>query len=91
LDYQFIKYQENPEGRLLSNNQSYEKNWRAFTYQGELKIKSLGSPIMIDNWKNGWILNNEPEGQIIFFFLPQLLEYLGFFLFLVFIVLLAVF
>jgi len=91
LDYNFINYQENPQGEYLTNNQSYEKNWRAFKYQGGLKIKSLGKPVIVNGWENGWLLKDKPEGQIIFFFLPQLLEYLGFFLLLIFIVLLAVF
>jgi hypothetical protein len=89
LDYEFIKYQENPKGEyLLINNQSYEKNWRAYEYQGGLKIKSLGKPVMINGWENGWILKDKPEDQIIFFFLPQLLEYFGFLLIFILIVLL---
>lgn len=91
LDYTFINYQENPEGEYLTNNQSYEPNWRAFEYQGGLKLKSLGKPIMINGWENGWLLKEKPEDQILFFFLPQILEYLGFFFILILIVLLLVF
>jgi len=92
LEYQFISYQENPAGKYITNNQSYEKNWRAFGRQGLFNIKSLGRPIEVNGWMNGWVLkNNENYDQIVFFFLPQLLEYFGFFLILVLIVLLAAF
>ena len=91
LDYEFIKYNKNPEGEYLTNNQSYEKNWRALVYQKPLKFKSLGKPTLVNGWENGWILKEKPEGKVVFFFLPQLLEYFGFFLLLIFIVLLAVF
>lgn len=91
LDYEFIKYQENPRGKIITNNQSYEKNWRAFEYQGLFKIKSLGEPVEVNGWMNGWFSEGEPKGKIVFFFLPQLLEYLGFLLILVLIALLAVF
>ena len=91
LDYEFLKEQKNPEGEYLTNNQSYEPNWRAFEYQGGLKIKSWGRPVIINGWENGWLVKGKIEGRIIFFFLPQILQYLGFFLILVFIVLLIVF
>ena len=91
LEYQFIDYQENPAGKYITNNQSYEKNWQAYEYQKPFKIKSLGSPVKINGWENGWLLKEETKGQIVFFFLPQLLEYFGFFLILVLIVLLAAF
>jgi hypothetical protein len=91
LDYEFIKEEKNPEGKYLTNNQAYEKNWRAYEYQKPFGLKSLGSPIKINGWENGWILKEETKGQIIFFFLPQLLEYFGFFLILVLIVFIAIF
>jgi len=91
LDYEFIKDNKNPEGEYLTNNQSYEKNWRAFEYLGGLKIKSLGEPVIINGWENGWLLKEETKGQIVFFFLPQLLEYFGFFSILVLIVFIAIF
>jgi hypothetical protein len=90
LDYEFIKW-EKADKKIITNNQSYEKNWRAFEYQGGLKIKSLGEPVMVNGWENGWLLKEETKGQTVFFFLPQLLEYFGFFLILVLIVLLAAF
>ena len=91
LDYEFLKYEENPKGEYLTNNQSYEPAWRAYVYQKPFNIKSLGKPVLVNGWKNGWPMDQKPEGQIIFFFLPQLLEYFGFFLILVLIVLLVVF
>ena len=88
---EFLKYQENPEGEYLNNNQSFEKNWRAYEYLGGLRVKSLGKPVLINGWENGWLIKERTEGPIIFFFLPQILQYLGFFFVLVLIVLLIVF
>jgi len=90
IDYQWFEFGENNQNNnLVILNQSFEKNWRAFNWEKPLKIKSLGEPILINNWQNGW---HNPEGEEIhFFFLPQALEYLGFFLILVLIVLIAVF
>jgi len=91
LDYQFIKSQENPKEEYITNNQSYEKNWRALVWEKPFKIKSLGKPTLVNGWENGWILKEKPEGKILFFFLPQILEYFGFLLLLIFIVLLVIF
>jgi len=91
LDYQFIEYQENPTGDFITNNQSYEPNWRAYVYQKPFKLKSLGEPIEINGWENGWLVKEKIEGQIIFLFLPQALQYLGFFLIFIFIVLMIIF
>ena len=91
LDYEFIKDNKNLEEEYLTNNQSYEQSWRAFEYQGGLKIKSLGKPVIINGWMNGWFSNGKSDGKMVFFFLPQLLEYFGFLLLLIFIVLLVIF
>lgn len=91
LDYEFIEKKENPKEKYITNNQAYEKNWRAYEYQKPFSLKSLGSPTKINGWENGWLLKKETKGQIIFFFLPQLLEYFGFFLILVLIVFIAIF
>jgi hypothetical protein len=91
LDYEFIKSQSNSSGKYLTNNQSFEKNWGAFEYQGGLKIKSLGRPEEINGWENGWLVTEPPQGEIVFFFWPQLLQYLGFFLIFLFIVLMVIF
>ncbi|MCX6724476.1 MAG: hypothetical protein NTV20_00025 [Candidatus Shapirobacteria bacterium] len=92
LDYEFVSWETNPQEKIITNNQSYEKNWRAFGRQGLFNIKSLGRPIEVNGWMNGWVLkNNENYDQIVFFFLPQILEYFGFFLILILIVLLVIF
>jgi hypothetical protein len=91
LDYEFVGWGENPQGKIITNNQSYEKNWRAFIWQKPFKIKSLGQPIMINGWENGWLLGEELKGKIIFLFLPQFLEYFGFLFLLILIVLLIIF
>jgi len=91
IDYQWLEIKENKkqEGKFITLNQSFEKNWRAFTWEKPLKIKSLGKPFIVNNWQNGWH-SNENNG-IHFFFLPQALEYLGFFIIFILIVLLFIF
>lgn len=91
LDYEFIKTEKNPDGEYITNNQAYEKNWRAYEYQKPFGIKYLGAPVKINGWENGWLLKEETSGKIIFFFLPQLLEYFGFLLILVLIVFITIF
>jgi len=83
-----IKNTNNTEPILLTLSQSFEKNWIAFqTKSPKLKIKSSGFEIrklkkhvLSNNWANGWLIDNpnkEESQEIIIFFWPQLLEYLG--------------
>ena len=55
-------------------NQSFNKDWLVLkkTSQG-LKLER---PVLINNWANGWEIN-QGESKIIVFFWPQLLEFLG--------------
>ena len=60
----------NTEPILLTLSQSFEKGWLA----------SRGKHVLVNNWANGWIIDNpnkEESQEIIIFFWPQLLEYLG--------------
>ena len=91
IDYQWLEIKENKkqEGSLITLDQSYEKNWQAFTWEKPLSFKSLGEPIIINNWQNGWY--TQEEENLHFFFLPQALEYLGFILIFILIVLIIIF
>ena len=64
---------DNTEPFLLTLSQSFEKGW----------IASQGKHVLVNNWANGWLIDSpseEKSQEIIIFFWPQLLEYLGFLL-----------
>ena len=68
-----IKNLNNTEPFLLTLSQSFEKGW----------IASQGKHVLVNNWANGWLIDSpseEKSQEIIIFFWPQLLEYLGFLL-----------
>jgi len=63
-------------------SQSFHSGWLAFYFQG-LKPVFLKDHVLVNNWQNGWNLNNETMKQwnneaIYLLFWPQFLEYLGF-------------
>ena len=65
-----IKNLNNTEPILLTLSQSFEKGWQA----------SQGKHVLVNNWANGWLIDNpseEESQEIIIFFWPQILEYLG--------------
>ncbi|HUV42350.1 MAG TPA: hypothetical protein VMY36_00355 [Patescibacteria group bacterium] len=70
--------------QILILSQAFHPGWQA--YEVKEKTPSFLIPILgqrikehflINNWENGWQLDNQEE--IIIIFLPQYLEYLGFF------------
>ncbi|MBI2023655.1 hypothetical protein HYT01_03790 [Candidatus Giovannonibacteria bacterium] len=79
---------------LLS--QSFDPGWKAYAMKQESGIMNYGQMafpfffgselkdhVLVNNWANGWNLNNEAikqssNGQIVIVYLPQYLEYLGF-------------
>ena len=76
----------NPESKgnfnsVLVFTQAYEKNWLALAFQPPFFFKKLSHHVLVDNWANGWIVNQSPivnnPSSIKLIFLPQLLEYLG--------------
>jgi len=91
-------FKETPKmqmNQVLTLNQAYEKNWRAYTvsktisgppfsYLAPLFGTELTNHVLVNNWANGWLLNNITIKQfnnfdsIIIIFLPQYLEFLGF-------------
>jgi hypothetical protein len=34
--------------------------------------------VLVNNWENGWILSNKEQSNLVIVYLPQYLEYLGF-------------
>ncbi len=92
FEYEFIiKKEIDKDKKIITNNQAFEKNWRAFTIKDNFRVKSLGKPFLYKEWANGWENNQNTEGKIIFIFLPQILQYLGYFLILLLIVYLTFF
>jgi|GEM_PF-846604 len=62
---------------ILTINQSFDTGWLAFT-EDRTQIKEH---VLVNNWQNGWRLH-DAKGRIFIVFLPQVLEYAGFVLFL---------
>ncbi|GIW62081.1 MAG: hypothetical protein KatS3mg089_0933 [Patescibacteria group bacterium] len=88
-----------PKESIIVLNQAYHTGWKAYNVSlnrpksiNLLKIalpfffgKNLGSHIIVNNWANGWINDNQQttslNNVIVFVYLPQYLAYLGFILF----------
>lgn len=71
--YKITLDSQNPATLILS--QSYHDGWKAFAVgKGFQEIKNR---VLVNNWENGWILDGD-ETTIILFFLPQLLQWIGF-------------
>ncbi len=64
-----------PDGAIIILNQAFEKNWKAWANGKELK-----DHVLVNNWANGWLINNEQlnNGTVFIIFWPQYLEFLGF-------------
>ena len=80
----------------LTFYQAFDKGWKAYKLEDD-KIsiingleeffpfifgKEIKDHVLINNWANGWILNNkrveQSDNRIVIVYLPQYLEYLGF-------------
>ncbi len=62
------------EVKVISNYQSFHQGWIAY-----LNNKKLENKVLVDNWANGWIVDeNANINEVKFVFWPQYLEYLGF-------------
>ncbi|MCJ7740762.1 hypothetical protein MUP32_05640, partial [Candidatus Microgenomates bacterium] len=75
-------------------SQSYDKAWKAYQINSKYQVssikyflesnlpfifgKEIKEHVLVNNWKNGWKLTDNKNTTIILFYLPQLLEYLGF-------------
>lgn len=84
LKYDWLQTDEQKQDNLIVLDQAYEKNWLALEYKKPFSIRPLKAHVLVNNWANGWVLENEETDRIIFIFLPQLLEYFGFLLLLAF-------
>lgn len=86
----FYRVERDPTpNQVLVLSQAFHPGWQA--YEAKEGIPALLTPIfgkkisqhfLINNWANGWMLENQKKIDIIF--LPQLLEYFGFFLLFIF-------
>ncbi len=67
----------NPRGyqSTVIYNQAFDPGWKAYS-----NGKELTNHVIINNWANGWTIPQADEGanrNITFFFLPQILEFIG--------------
>jgi hypothetical protein len=74
-----ISLPSHPSDSYLLLNQSFSKDWLAF-YFVKNKIVFLNNHLLLNNWANGWSIENLENKTIYILFWPQLLEFLGFFL-----------
>lgn len=69
--------------QTLVLSQSFHQGWLAFKVKG-LSIERIKDHVLVNNWANGWVLENSHSiahnSQLYLIFLPQLLEYFGFLL-----------
>jgi hypothetical protein len=91
-----IKPQNGGETHTLILNQAYHWGWKAFyvqTSNSQLNNwlhltfpfmfgREIKEHIIVNNWSNGWVLpaDNFNDASVVIFFMPQLLEWLGFIL-----------
>lgn len=75
---------------LLS--ESYNAGWSAYLFpmnSGVLQMvfftlfpflsdSRIPNHVLVNNWANGWFINNSAQNQIVIIYLPQYLEFLGF-------------
>ncbi|MBU3956754.1 hypothetical protein KKI19_00535 [Patescibacteria group bacterium] len=86
----FYRIEKEPiNNQIFVLSQAFHPGWQA--YEGNEKIPTILTPlfgkrikshVLVNNWENGWILDNQSKIDIIF--LPQYLEYFGFLIFLLF-------
>lgn len=80
-------------GNFKKNNylilsQGFDNGWKAYEVDNNplsslfpfVFGKQIKNHVLVNNWENGWILDNPSKPEIILIFLPQYLEYFGFIL-----------
>lgn len=84
VSQRIIKNSPNPVW-VLTSNQAYNEGWKAYLANNEflpfLFGTELKSHVLVNNWENGWILDDntlKKSERIIIVYLPQYLEYIGF-------------
>ena len=72
---------KNRNENYLVLSQTFDPGWIAFYFDG-LKPVFLKNHVLVNNWANGWLLNqstiSNQQLAIRVFYWPQVLEYLGF-------------
>lgn len=78
--------QSEHQNRTLILSQAYEKNWKAYKIKNYFDSlfpfffgKELKEHVLVNNWANGWKIESQND-TIVIIFLPQYLEFAGFFL-----------
>lgn len=81
------------EKNYLVLSQSFDSGWKTYEVNGKLAESfpfifgtEIKDHVLVNNWQNGWAMNKrsidqESKGSnqtIVIYYLPQLLEYLGF-------------
>ncbi|MFH1827370.1 MAG: hypothetical protein ABH812_03010 [bacterium] len=74
------------KNKIIEYPQAFEKNWLAYEVNSPLsKVfpvlfgKKLKEHVLVNNWANGWVVeNNVLDKNIVFVFWPQYFEYVGF-------------
>lgn len=70
-------------------SQSYSPYWKAYSVKNISLLnklfpfifgKEIKDHVLINNWENGWSINDFNDNAIVIVFIPQYLEYLGFLL-----------
>ncbi|MFH0773821.1 MAG: hypothetical protein V1922_05940 [bacterium] len=85
---------KNENHTIITNNEAFEKNWKAFQINAEggniswiqthfpsLFGTELTSHVLVNNWANGWDITGiklNDKAKIVILFWPQYLEYIGF-------------
>jgi hypothetical protein len=91
IKYDWLQFKDPQTNNFIVLDESYEKSWLALEYESPRAWRFLKSHQLVNNWANGWVLEEDNSNKIIFIFLPQLLEYFGFLLLLIFSCSVAVF
>jgi hypothetical protein len=83
ISYYLTKTPQNAEKIILY--QSFHPGWKAYKVNSSfgkmlpfLFGKEIPNHILINNWANGWEISEGNSNTIVIFFLPQLLQWVGF-------------
>ncbi|MBI2268325.1 MAG: hypothetical protein HYU80_02625 [Candidatus Blackburnbacteria bacterium] len=90
-DIKFVNPNNSSLPSLLVFHQSFDPGWHAYTFSNIpntldktlpfVRGKKLENHIIYNNWANAWTIpENTNKGNVVVFFLPQYLQYIGLFL-----------
>ncbi len=66
------------DNQILVLSQAYHDGWLA--WEGVPFLSKRLEHVLINNWENGWVIENSEVKAVYILFWPQFLEYFGFFL-----------